>query len=114
MPAKVLLVLIFVLYGLMMIGISIPLLFRKIGPNRLYGLRVRSTFADEEVWYEANGLMARDMIIFSVAEIAVAIGALPLEAKAYLMLLMIVGGVGLVVVSIVGWLRANRLLRQKK
>ena len=35
--------------GLVFVAIAIPLIRRRIPPNRLYGLRVPATFVDE--WY---------------------------------------------------------------
>ena len=40
--------------GLVFIALAIPLLRRKVGPNHLYGLRVKETLENEDVWYEAN------------------------------------------------------------
>ena len=51
--------------GIVLILIALPLLFRWVGPNRMYGLRVPATFADEWVWYEANAKSARDMCTVS-------------------------------------------------
>lgn len=32
-------------------------------PNRWYGLRLPATFADEQVWYDANAVGGRDMML---------------------------------------------------
>ena len=52
--------------GIVLILIALPLLFRRIGPNGIYGLRIPATFADEWVWYEANAKSARDMCVLGV------------------------------------------------
>ena len=36
---------------------------RRIGPNRLYGVRTSVTLSDKKVWYEVNAASGRDMII---------------------------------------------------
>ena len=37
-----------------MILISIPLVLRKVKPNRWYGFRTPKTLSDETIWYKAN------------------------------------------------------------
>ena len=48
------LLLIFLASGGVLIGLSIPLIQRKVPPNRLYGFRVRRTLEDPNVWYPVN------------------------------------------------------------
>ena len=48
--------------GLLLIGISIPLLYGKIGPNWFYGFKTRKTVSNREIWYKANKYMAKDFI----------------------------------------------------
>jgi uncharacterized membrane protein len=40
--------------GLLMTGLSIPLILGKVKPNRFYGIRTRAAFASEENWYRIN------------------------------------------------------------
>ena len=54
----VVLAVVFALTGLLLAGLAVPLMRRRVPPNGLYGLRVAATFADEEVWYEANARSA--------------------------------------------------------
>ena len=49
--------------GLLLIALSIPLISEKIGPNRLYGFRTAKTLARPEVWYAANSIAGRDLLI---------------------------------------------------
>ena len=46
----------YVYYGfqILIIILSIPLIFEKIGPNYLYGFRTSKTLSDEKIWYKAN------------------------------------------------------------
>lgn len=41
---------------------SLPLLFEKIPPNWLYGIRISRTFESEEHWYRINKYFARRML----------------------------------------------------
>jgi uncharacterized membrane protein len=49
--------------GAVLIALGIPLARRRVRPNPLYGLRIPATLADEHVWYEANALAGRDLIV---------------------------------------------------
>jgi hypothetical protein len=49
----------FVVSGLLLAGLSVPLMLGKIGPNPWYGFRVRRTLADPAVWYAANTYSAK-------------------------------------------------------
>jgi SdpI/YfhL protein family len=40
--------------GLLLAGLSVPLILRKIPPNGLYGFRIRSTLGNPELWYKVN------------------------------------------------------------
>lgn len=48
--------------GLLFIGISLPLIFEKVPPNRWYGFRVRKTFASDRIWYQANRISGYDLL----------------------------------------------------
>jgi uncharacterized membrane protein len=48
------LTLLYVLLGLVMVGLAVPLIARWVAPNDLYGFRVEKTLDDPAVWYPAN------------------------------------------------------------
>ena len=50
---------VFAAVGLLIAGLAVPLMWRRVPPNNLYGLRVPATLADEWVWYEANARSGR-------------------------------------------------------
>ncbi len=56
--------------GLLLIGLSIPLILEKIGPNIWYGFRVRRTLEDPVVWYKANAYAGKALIGPAIAMIA--------------------------------------------
>lgn len=47
--------------------LGIPLMFRRIPRNVVYGFRTRSTLNDDRVWYEANAHFGRGLLIASLA-----------------------------------------------
>ena len=59
----------------LLICLSIPLIQRKVAPNRLYGFRVRRTLEDPNVWYPANAYAAWRMLWAAIAATIVAVGA---------------------------------------
>ena len=54
MDDKHLLLVIYLIMGVLLIGLSIPLMQNKIKPNGLYGFRVAKTMDDPEIWYAVN------------------------------------------------------------
>jgi uncharacterized membrane protein len=53
----------FAVTGLVLSGISIPLIMRKVPPNSFYGCRTRKTLSDPKIWYEANHISGKDFCI---------------------------------------------------
>lgn len=108
----------FVAVGLLFCAFAIPLMRRRVPPNGLYGLRVRATFADDDVWYEANARSGRDFFVFGLAQIVLAL-ALPfvvpeITDEAYDTANTAFGLLGVLWVAVIGIRRANRLLRERE
>ena len=62
--------------GLLFVGLAIPLILKKIGPNQLYGWRTPKAFSSDEIWYEINRYSGRDMLVLGVVQIIFNIGLL--------------------------------------
>jgi membrane protein implicated in regulation of membrane protease activity len=106
----------FPLLGLILVLLGWPLARRRVRPNRWYGLRVPATFADEWVWYEANAVAGRDMVLLGAVLVALAL-ALPvlgMRGTAYAGACSVVLGLGSLVLAARGWRLANRLLRERR
>ena len=58
--------------GLLLAGLSVPLILRKIPPNGLYGFRVPATLEDSSLWYRVNAYAGRR---FLVVGLGTAVGA---------------------------------------
>jgi len=54
MDDKTLLLVIYLIMGVLLIGLSIPLMRNKIKPNGLYGFRVAKTMNNPDIWYAVN------------------------------------------------------------
>lgn len=61
--------------GLLLAALSVPLILQKIGPNPLYGFRVKQTLEDPAVWYPVNAYAAQRLLAVGLA-ISVAAGVL--------------------------------------
>lgn len=59
--------LIWLFVGLILIGISIPLIFAKVPPNDWYGFRVAKTFSSRSIWYAANKVAGYDLLWSGIA-----------------------------------------------
>lgn len=55
--------LVIALAGLVVIGISIPLIFRRIPMNRFYGMRIPKSFVSDANWYATNVYGGRVLVI---------------------------------------------------
>jgi SdpI/YfhL protein family len=108
--------LLFPVVGLALVVFGWPLAARRVRPNRWYGLRVPATFADERVWYDANAVTGRDMMILGAVILAVALalprlGGISIDAYAGVCsALLVMGAVGM---GVRGSRVANRLLRER-
>jgi uncharacterized membrane protein len=113
----ILLTVLFTGVGLLLVVLGAPLVKRRVGPNLLYGLRVPATLADEWVWYEANAASGRDLVVLGIAQVMVAMGlalVFRLSAGPYAVAnaAFLIGAV--LVFAVVGWRRANQLLRSRR
>ena len=105
------LLILFIVSGAVLIGISIPLIQGRVGPNRWYGFRVRRTLEDPKVWYPANAYAGWRMLWLGVAEIVVATALYFVPDLDVAVYASIVGGVAIAGV-ILGLVQSFRYLRQ--
>jgi len=49
--------------ALLLALLAVPLVLRKVPPNRLYGYRTCATLGDEALWYAANAHFGRGMLV---------------------------------------------------
>ena len=101
----------FAVVGLVLTGISAPLIMRKVPPNSFYGCRTRKTLSDPKIWYEANHISGIDLCIAGLTVFVSSLAMLALGQKVdtnyavtilVIVLLLSVGGAvwhGLIVIK---------------
>ena len=83
----------YVVFGLLLAGLAVPLLLDKIPPNGWYGFRVPSTLYNADLWYKVNRYMARWMLLSGIITVAGAVAlffvpGLSVDAYAWLCLIV--------------------------
>lgn len=56
--------------GLVLFFVSLPLVFRKVPMNSIYGIRIPAAFESDERWYDINAYGGRQMAIWSLLIVA--------------------------------------------
>ncbi len=67
--------------GLLVIGLAIPLILRRVPPNSLYGVRTKASFASESDWYHINGIGGRYLVGSGLIILVTGIGGFLLPAS---------------------------------
>jgi hypothetical protein len=98
--------------GLLLAGLSIPLILNLIPPNGLYGFRVRKTMEHPEIWYPVNKYGGWRLLVAGLVEAAAAVGiafipGITLDVYAYAVLFVWVVAFAIAIVSTVRYM--NRL-----
>jgi hypothetical protein len=97
--------------------VGLPLARRRIPRNRWYGLRIPATFADDHVWYEANAVTGRDLIVLGGVLLLASLGLPPLGITSPAMYGAACAGIfgaGSIICTVRGWRLANRLWRERR
>ncbi len=55
--------LLYLISGLLLMGVSIPMIQRRIKPNPWYGFRTPKTLSDERIWYAANEYSGKTLFV---------------------------------------------------
>ena len=71
-------IMMFFLVGLLLTGLSIPMIQRRVKPNGWYGFRTPKTFSSERIWYAANEYSGRMLFIAGVLNAMAALLFAPL------------------------------------
>ena len=108
------LLLMYVVFGLLLIALAIPMLRGKVPPNPWYGFRVPDTLSDPTRWYKANRYAARWLLLTGIITVAAAVALyfVPgLSVDTYAWLMLAVFGVPFVLMIISSFRYLRRLPR---
>ena len=94
----------YVAIGLLLSAISVPLILRRIGPNPIYGFRVRQTLEDPEVWYDVNayagkGLFLDGLITVIAALVLALVPGISVDRYALSVMTLVLLGLGISLVA---------------
>jgi hypothetical protein len=60
--------LLYILTGLLFVGVAIPLVLGRVPPNPWYGFRVPQTLNNPSIWYPANAYSGRLLLTYGVLQ----------------------------------------------
>jgi hypothetical protein len=98
------------------ISLAIPLILRRVKPNGRYGLRTSDTFADEQVWFDANAASGRDLLKLALAQLVGLYLPLlfwPVRLGYYLFGNLALMGLGAIAITTVGVSRAHHMRKDR-
>lgn len=62
-----------VVTGLIISGLSIPLILGKVAPNGLYGVRTEKTLSSPEAWYAGNAFGGKALLAAGIITILIGV-----------------------------------------
>jgi hypothetical protein len=94
----------YVVIGLVLAAVCVPLILGRIPPNGLYGFRVRKTMEHPEIWYPVNKYGGARLLLASLFMVLAAIGfsfipGLGVDGYSYAVLVVWVAGFTIAIVS---------------
>jgi hypothetical protein len=103
----------FLISGVILVAISIPLIRGRIAPNSLYGFRVRDTLDDPRTWYKTNTysgkwLLATGLIFIATCLLAFQIPGISIDT--YSLICM----AGFVIPMTIGFVYSWRFMKRVK
>jgi uncharacterized membrane protein len=97
--------------GPLLVVLSIPLILRWVPQNRFFGLRIPPTCGNRSVWYDANALHGRHLLLLGLLMVTLEF----LLPRSMLMpVLATIGWIGFVGIVAADWRTANRWRRQRE
>ena len=81
------------LVGALLIVLALPLFFKKIRPNGIYGIRIPKAFESEESWYRINKIVGGKVVAGGVVLVVAAIALLfspEIHNKHYRMIVLLI------------------------
>jgi len=96
--------------GPLLVVLSLPLLFRLVPPNYLYGFRTPATLRNRSVWYDANALCAKHLVALGLCMVILEL-TLPVNLR--IRTLQIIFVAGMAIITVADWRTASRWARER-
>lgn len=64
---------IYVVGGILLALLSLPLIAGKVKPNPFYGFRIRATLESPDLWYATNKFFAQRQLVVALIEVITAV-----------------------------------------
>ncbi|MDC7225223.1 MAG: SdpI family protein [Spirochaetales bacterium] len=61
----------FITIGIIYVVFGLPLFFKKIKPNKVFGLRTQDLRNNPELWYKRNKIAGKYLIVFGVISVVI-------------------------------------------
>jgi uncharacterized membrane protein len=97
--------------GPLLVVLSIPLILRCVPQNRFFGLRIPPTCDNRSVWYDANALHGRHLLLLGLLMVTL---EFLLPRSMLTPVLATIGWIGFVGIVAGDWRTANRWRRQRE
>ena len=98
--------------GPVLLVLSLPLIFRWVPRNRLYGFRVAVTLRSDSIWYDANALAGRYMFALGLLMVVMEF-LLPLTGRSLHNVLAATAVIGVILMTFIVWRAAYRWERER-
>ena len=110
-----LLITLFILSGVFLAVLGIPMALGRVRPNSLYGFRTTATIEDPDLWYPANRYAGQRMIeagvVLALASAALAFLGLSVDGYAIACTAFLLAAMAIVLIRSFRFLRRLRITR---
>ncbi|WP_082629249.1 SdpI family protein [Chthonomonas calidirosea] len=100
------------LLGILCAALAIPLIQRRVPPNRLYGFRTPKTLRNESIWYQANAYAGKTLLLYGLTLSLTSLVLSPIylwQPKLYILFITMVALLGIGVILYFDFCYLNRL-----
>ena len=105
-------------FGILFVPIGLPLKLRKIKRNYLYGFKMKYTLEDDEIWYEVNALLGKQMFYQGLAFLVLSVPFFFFPGKVFqtivAMVFLVLGVFGCVGYSIYTGMKLMKKMAREK
>lgn len=63
-------IILFGTFGVLFVGLGVPLILKRVPPNPWYEFRTEKTFSNQNIWYAANRVAGYDLVAVGLVMLA--------------------------------------------